>query len=119
MQTIVHYILHLIFPALIAYAFFKKDWKKVYLILLATMLIDLDHLFAVPLFDPMRCGIGFHPLHSFYALTVYFVMLFISRTRIIAIGLLFHLVTDTIDCIWIFSKCEPCYLQSKIYALFN
>ena len=28
-----------------------------------TMMVDLDHLIADPIFDPQRC-IGFHPLHS-------------------------------------------------------
>jgi hypothetical protein len=44
MQTSIHYFLHLGFPFVIAYLFFRKDWKKVYLILIATMLVDLDHL---------------------------------------------------------------------------
>ena len=31
--------------------------------MLATMVVDLDHLLADPILDPQRCGIGFHPLH--------------------------------------------------------
>jgi hypothetical protein len=117
MQVIVHYSLHLIFPFIIAYVFFKKDWRKVYLIFLLTMLIDLDHLLATPVFDPTRCSIGFHPLHSFYAIMIYFVLLLIPKTRIISIGLLFHIFTDTIDCLWSFSKCHQCYMNSKIHEL--
>ena len=40
----------------------------------AVMLIDLDHLLATPIFDPARCSIGFHPLHSYYAIGVYFIL---------------------------------------------
>lgn len=100
LQTSVHYGLHFLFPILIAWVFFKEDWKKAYLIMLATMLIDLDHLLATPVFDPNRCSIGFHPLHSYYAIAVYIGLLFYKKTRIIAIGLLLHLLTDFQDCMW-------------------
>jgi len=65
-----------------------------------TMLVDLDHLLADPIFDPNRCSINFHPLHSYWAIGAYFVLLFIPPVRIIAVGLLFHMLTDYIDCIW-------------------
>ena len=100
MQIFVHYFLHLIYPAIVSYAFFKENWKKVYMIFLLTMLIDLDHLLATPIFDKNRCSIGFHPLHSFYAIPIYFIMLFFKKTRIIAIGILMHILTDLIDCNW-------------------
>jgi hypothetical protein len=119
MQTLVHYSLHLIVPAIIAFVFYKEDAKKVYIIFLLTMLIDLDHLFATPIFDPQRCSIGFHFLHSWYAIAVYIIMLFFKKTRIVAIGLLFHIFTDIIDCIWMFSECKECYENSEIYKLFN
>ena len=100
LQSIVHYGLHLLFPGLIARIFFKKEWKKAWLIMIATMLVDLDHLLADPIFDPERCGIGFHPLHSYPAIAVYFMMAFFPKLRIIAIGLLFHMATDFQDCLW-------------------
>ncbi|MDN3203581.1 DUF6122 family protein [Algoriphagus sediminis] len=100
LQTFVHYSLHLLAPGLIAYVFFKKNWKKAYVIMLLTMLVDLDHLLADPIFDPNRCGIGFHPLHSYYAIGVYFVLLWPKKTRIAAVGLLFHMLTDFQDCLW-------------------
>ncbi len=96
---IIHYSLHFIAPAFIAYWYTPKKWKKSYLILLATMLIDLDHLVADPIFDPNRCSIGFHPLHSYLALAIYATLLFPKKTRLVAIGLLFHLLTDWIDCL--------------------
>lgn len=64
------------------------------------MLVDVDHLFATPIFDPDRCSIGFHPLHSYWAIAVYVALLFFKKTRIIAVGLLFHMLTDYIDCQW-------------------
>jgi hypothetical protein len=67
--------------------------------MLSTMLVDLDHLLANPIFDPNRCSIGFHPLHSTYAIVFYFILLFFPKSRIVAIGLLFHMLTDYIDCI--------------------
>ena len=97
-QPIIHYSLHLLAPGLLSYIFFNKQWKKAWLIMIATMLVDLDHLLAYPIFDPNRCSIGFHPLHSFYAILIYFFMLFKKATRIVAVGLLFHMLTDLIDC---------------------
>ncbi|WP_313114657.1 DUF6122 family protein [Aequorivita sediminis] len=100
LQTLIHYTLHLLVPGLIAYVFFRNNWKKAWLIMLATMLVDLDHLMATPIFDPGRCSINFHPLHTYWAMAVYVVMLFFKKTRIIAVGLLFHMLTDFIDCQW-------------------
>lgn len=99
-QFIVHYGLHFIFPGLIAYIFFKNQWKKAWLIMIATTLVDLDHLLATPIFEASRCSIGFHPLHSYPAIGLYWVLVFIPQVRIIAIGLLFHMLTDYQDCLW-------------------
>lgn len=68
--------------------------------MVATMLVDLDHLLATPIFDPGRCSINFHPLHTYWAIAGYVVLLFFRKTRIIAVGLLFHMFTDYIDCQW-------------------
>ena len=67
--------------------------------MLATMLIDLDHLFANPIFDSNRCSIGFHPLHTFWAAIIYATLLIIPSWKIREIGLgsLWHLITDLID----------------------
>lgn len=98
LKFIIHYGLHFVFPLLIAYLYNAKDWKKGWLVLIATMLIDLDHLLATPIFDPNRCSVGFHPLHSTPIAYLYIIMLIPKKTRLIAIGLLFHLLTDYIDC---------------------
>ena len=100
LQTLVHYTLHLLVPGIIAFIFFRNQWKKAWFIMVATMLVDLDHLFATPIFDAHRCSINFHPLHTYWAIVVYVVLLFFKKTRIIAVGLLFHMITDFIDCQW-------------------
>jgi len=101
MQQLIHYFLHFGFPLVIAFFWDKEKWLQSYIILLLTMLIDLDHLLANPIFDPNRCSIGFHPLHSYLAIGVYFMLLFFKKTRLIAIGLLLHMLTDGIDCLFI------------------
>lgn len=100
LQPVVHYGLHFLAPGLIAWLFFRKSWKKAWLLLLATMLVDLDHLFAAPLFDPGRCSIGFHPLHTWPAMMVYAGLLLFPKTRVVGVGLLFHMLTDWQDCWW-------------------
>lgn len=71
--------------------------------LFTTMLVDLDHLVADPIFDPNRCSIGFHPLHSEIAIAFYLVLLLVPNfyVRAISVGLLFHMLTDWLDCLWL------------------
>ncbi len=100
MQALIHYFLHFGAPLIIAFVFFRKDWKKVYLILLATMLVDLDHLLADPIFMADRCSINFHPLHTYFAMGIYVAMLLMKKPlNLIGLGLLFHMLTDYIDCL--------------------
>ncbi|MCK5813747.1 MAG: hypothetical protein KAH03_05800, partial [Cocleimonas sp.] len=52
-------------------------------------------------YDPTRCSIGFHPLHSFIAIMIYFMLCFIPKyqyLRILALGLIIHMALDSIDC---------------------
>lgn len=99
-QTIVHYSLHLLLPGVFGYIFFRRLWEKAWLIMIAAMLVDLDHLFANPIFDPTRCSIGFHPLHSAPAIIVYVILLLIPNmySRILGLGLLLHMLADWADC---------------------
>ncbi len=97
-KFLIHYGLHFVFTALIAFIFFRRNWKKVYLIFIATMVIDLDHLLATPIFDPNRCSINFHPLHTYIAIGFYVFGLLFKKTRIVAIGLLLHILADFVDC---------------------
>ncbi|MDO4763114.1 MAG: DUF6122 family protein [Flavobacteriaceae bacterium] len=105
LKNLVHYFLHLIFPIFLAKIFYKEKWRKASFLLLATMLVDLDHLLATPIFNPNRCSINFHPLHSYYAIGVYFLgFIFLKGNyRIISLGLLLHMFTDWQDCyLWRF-----------------
>ena len=68
--------------------------------MLLTMIVDLDHLLANPIYQADRCSINFHPLHSYYAIAVYMIMIFLQRPfNIIGIGLLLHMLTDFFDCL--------------------
>jgi len=82
----------------LALIFFKANWKIVFLIMIATMLVDLDHLLAEPIYDPNRCGIGFHPLHEFIPILIYCGLCFIKQLRYVGFGLVFHMLLDSIDC---------------------
>lgn len=98
LKFFIHYGLHFVFPIIIALLINKKQWLNIYLLLIATMLIDLDHLLATPIYDANRCSINFHPLHHYIAVLFYVFGLFFKKTRIIAIGLIFHIFTDWLDC---------------------
>jgi hypothetical protein len=98
LQAIVHYGLHFGLPLVIAVIFFKNNWLKAYGIMILGMLIDLDHLLADPIFDSNRCSINFHPLHSYYAIGLYVLLLLPKKTRLIAIGLVIHILADSADC---------------------
>lgn len=100
LQFVVHYGMHFVVPLAIAFLFFKDRPWKVYLIFLLAMAIDLDHLLADPIFDPNRCSVGYHPLHSFPVIGIYFGMLLFSKTRVIGLALLWHILTDRVDCWW-------------------
>ena len=98
LRPVIHYSLHFIAPLAIARILFPKQVKSAYILIISTMLIDLDHLLANPIFSSHRCSVGFHLLHSYPFPLIYFGLLFFPKTRIIAIGLLFHLLTDSLDC---------------------
>jgi len=116
-QAIVHYFMHLVFPFVFAWVFFRKEWKKAGLIMALAIFVDLDHLLASPVFDPQRCSINFHPLHSFWAIGIYFAGLFYTKTRWLAFGLVIHMATDLSDCIWTFKNCHECFTNSSLFGL--
>ncbi|MDO1500045.1 DUF6122 family protein [Winogradskyella maritima] len=93
----IHYGIHFLVPLVIALSLQKK-WLRYYLIMLAAFVIDLDHLFATPIFDANRCSINTHVLHSYYAMVVYLILLIPKRTRWFGIGLIIHICADWIDC---------------------
>ena len=99
MATTLHMAAHLLLPGLVAWCFFRSRWRLAWLIMLATMAVDLDHLLADPIFDPQRCGIGFHPLHSYPAIALYGVARLFKPLRVAAAGLLIHMQVDGTACI--------------------
>lgn len=98
-KPIIHYGIHFILPLVVAVFFYKKNWKRTYLIMICGMLIDLDHLLATPIFAPNRCSINFHPLHSYYAIAIYILLLIPKKTRLIGLGLVIHILADSVDCL--------------------
>lgn len=100
MRPVIHLMLHVLVPLLIAAAFFRRRWRRAVLIMLATMVVDLDHLLADPIYSPGRCSIGYHPLHSLPALPVYAGLVIIRKTRLVGVGLVIHMTLDAGDCAW-------------------
>ncbi|WP_370227380.1 DUF6122 family protein [Mesoflavibacter sp.] len=98
-KPIIHYGIHFILPLVVAVFFYKRRWKKAYLIMICGMLIDLDHLIATPIFAPNRCSINFHPLHSYYAIAIYILLLIPKKTRLVGLGLVIHILADSVDCL--------------------
>jgi len=99
-MTALHILFHFIVPAAVAILAFRANWLKTWLIMMTALLIDLDHLLANPIYDPNRCSIGFHPLHSIPAILLYSLFLCIPKLRILGIGLLIHIGLDLTDCLW-------------------
>ena len=92
-----HLLLHFLVPLMICLWWFKDKWRRPFLIMIATMAIDLDHLLADPIYNPNRNSIGFHPLHTWWAIVVYLTLLWPRKTRILATGLMVHIALDFID----------------------
>ena len=96
-----HIALHFVVPFLVAAVFFRGRLWTAFFILCASMLVDLDHLLANPIYDPGRCSICFHPLHHPIAIGVYALLLLPKQTRLIGLGLLLHMALDGLDCVGI------------------
>jgi hypothetical protein len=94
----IHIFLHFLAPALVVGIFFRRDWKRAYLVMAATMLVDVDHLLADPIYDPGRCSIGFHPLHGLFPILIYFLLCVIPKTRYVGIGLVIYMAPDSLAC---------------------
>lgn len=99
-------IIHLLAGVLLALTFkkcrSKEELKRMVLWFSIANLIDIDHFLATPIYNPLRCGINFHPLHSWYMLPFYIGGLFHKKARYLSTGILIHLLLDSIDCILIF-----------------
>lgn len=93
-------LLHIAVPAAVAGTFYKQSFVRAWLIMVAMLLIDVDHLIASPVYDPGRCSIGFHPLHQYPAIALYALLAAVPKTRLLGVGLLIHMLLDGLDCVW-------------------
>lgn len=109
-MNVLHLLLHLLVPIAVAALFYRPAWRSAALFMLATMAVDLDHLLADPIYDPARCSIGFHPLHTTWPIVAYaavFAGALVARRRtarlrvleLVALGLLIHMALDGLDCL--------------------
>jgi hypothetical protein len=99
-----HYGIHFLLPVAVGLLFYRDNPRRAVLILLSAILIDVDHFLANPIFDPNRCSIDFHLLHTYWAMAVYVLFLFFKPLRIWGIGLLIHMLADWTDCLFIWGK---------------
>jgi|TARA_B110000091_G_scaffold46332_1_gene50672 hypothetical protein len=86
-------------PLPFAAGFYNKAWLKNYALMLAGLLIDIDHLLVSPIYDAERCSIGFHPLHTSIPIVLYTLILLHPKTRALGIGLCLHILLDGADCL--------------------
>jgi hypothetical protein len=109
-----HLLLHFIVPMLVAAALYRPAWRSAFLVMVATMVVDADHLLATPIYDPDRCSIGFHPLHGTPAIAAYAALFLLPllfgrsegrlapvarNLHLVGLGLLIHMALDGIDCL--------------------
>ena len=93
-----HLGLHFLVPLVVALAFYRPRWLLALGLMLLAFVIDIDHLLADPIYDPTRCSMGFHPLHTLIPVGCYLAIFAHERTRIVGLGLLIHVALDSIDC---------------------
>lgn len=94
-----HILLHVLLPGAVARLAFPQRWPRAWGVMVATMVVDADHLLATPIYAPDRCSIGFHPLHTWPAILLYLALAAAPRTRVVGVGLVLHIVLDALDCL--------------------
>ncbi len=80
----------------VEYKYLKRKLKlrNVFWQIMLANLIDLDHLFTYPMYEPGRCSIDNHFLHSRYFIVVYVLGLF-TKFRYFFLSVLVHLLIDS------------------------
>jgi len=96
--AVLHLLLHIVVPGAVAWLAFRSQWRRAWGLMLLTLLVDVDHLLADPIYDPGRCSIGFHPLHTWPVMGLYAGLALWRPTRIVGVGLLIHMALDAADC---------------------
>lgn len=107
-RPITHIILHIGVPAIIARwltipryrssCTFTDSWRQAFVVMMLTMVVDLDHLMADPIYQADRCSINFHLLHMPIPILAYLLLCWPKKTRVIGIGLIIHMMLDGLDC---------------------
>ena len=91
---------HIPFHFILPYIIFRFRGDRIEFVLLEVANgIDLDHLFAEVVFDPMRCSLTTHLLHSWEAAVFYLILCFVARVRALGYGALLHLLVDAPNCL--------------------
>lgn len=98
LRPFIHYGIHFALPFAIAGLWYRKRFTHALLILLGGILIDIDHLWASPLFDPERCSIGFHTFHQWPFIAAYLLLAIWPRTKLFGLAFLLHIAADMTDC---------------------
>ena len=97
-RPVIHLLLHVLLPFLVARRFSPEGYWRPFLLMMLGWAIDLDHLLATPIYQPDRCGIGFHPLHGVWMFALSLGLSAYPRTRWLGLGVLLHLLLDLSDC---------------------
>lgn len=118
-RSVIHLVLHVAVPLLVALGIAGQvsslSYKLIFMVLMATMAVDIDHLLADPIYAPGRCSIWFHPLHTLWPMVIYTCMMLwplalkivlkpIQRSHqiigLVGLGLVIHMLLDWADCLW-------------------
>jgi len=113
-----HILLHIVAPFAVARIFCRTHWKRAFAVMIMAMIVDLDHLLADPVYDPNRCSINTHPLHTLPAIGAYLALALAPRVlrrrstvatveslehpfqwiQWAGVGLVLHMGLDWLDC---------------------
>lgn len=77
---------------------FTNTWQQAFIVMMLTMIVDIDHLLADPIYQAGRCSINFHPLHTPIPIIIYVALCIPKKTRVIGLGLVIHMILDGVDC---------------------
>lgn len=99
LRPLIHYGIHFALPLAVAWYFYRTSILKSVLILWGGIAIDIDHLWANPIFSSQRCSLGFHLLHQWEFVGLYALLFLIPKTRLLGLALLIHILADGTDCL--------------------
>ncbi|AOS98386.1 hypothetical protein AUP74_03019 [Microbulbifer aggregans] len=100
MPPFLNWTLHLAAPIAVAWFFFRSQWKRAALIMVAANLVALDRVFFAAAETPTNCAINAYPLHTMLPISLYGAMMFLPwlPVRLLGIGLVLHMLVDALGC---------------------